>query len=89
MTPIAHQIGDDSEDALQDDAGGLHAAVGVGGEFGGESAAGIGVGEDGVTFAAEGEGEEFGACGFLIGRLAVWRGRCSAIGSANDGVLMF
>ena len=63
VAPVAHEVHDDGEETLQDDAGVLHAAVGVGGEAGGEGAAGFGVGEDGVADGAEGEGEEFGACG--------------------------
>ena len=61
VAPVAHQVHDDGEEALQDHAGGLHAAVRVRGEAMGEGAAGFGVGEDGVAFGAEGEGEEFGA----------------------------
>ena len=61
VAPIAHEIHDDGEEPLQDDAGVLHSAVRVVGEAFGEGAAGFGVGEDGVAFGAEGEGEEFRA----------------------------
>lgn len=70
VAPVAHEVHDDGEEPLQDDAGLLHAAVGVVGEALGEGAAGFGVGEDGVAFGAEGEGEEFGACGSCMS--VVW-----------------
>ena len=54
VAPVAHEVHDDGEEPLQDDAGVLHAAVGVVGEALGEGAAGFGVGEDGVAFGAEG-----------------------------------
>ena len=65
VAPVTHQVHDDGEKALQNDAGVLHAPVSIGGEAMGEGAAGFGVGEDGVAFGAEGEGEEFGAWGWL------------------------
>ena len=61
VPPIAHQVHDDGEEALQDHACVFHAAVRVRGEAAGECPARFGVGDDGVAFGAEGEGEEFGA----------------------------
>ena len=61
VPPIAHQVHDDGEESLEDDAGVLHSAVRVVGEPLREGSAGFRVGEDGVAFGAEGEGEEFGA----------------------------
>lgn len=57
VAPVAHQVHDDAEHAHEDDAGALHAAVGVRGQFLRERAAGLRVGEDGVAFGAERERE--------------------------------
>lgn len=62
IAPVAHEIHDDGEHALEHDAGAFHAAVGVVGEAAREGSAGFGVGEDCVALGAEGEREEFGAC---------------------------
>ena len=61
VPPIAHQVHDDGEESLQDHACVLHAPVRVRGEAVRECAACFCVGDDGVAFGAEGEGEEFGA----------------------------
>ena len=50
IAPVAHQVHDDGEHALEHDAGAFHAAVGVVGEAAREGPAGFGVGEDGVAF---------------------------------------
>lgn len=73
-----HEIHDDAEEAHQDDAGVLHAAVGVRGELFGEGAAGFRVGEDGVAFGAQGESEVECACvisGFGLADLGEEKGR--------------
>ena len=61
VPPVAHQIADDREHADELDTRLLHAGVGSVADERRVSAAGLDVGEDGVTFSTEREGEESGA----------------------------
>ena len=65
MPPIAHQVHHDSEHALKHNPGVLHAAIRVICKPSSKCAAGLGVGEDGVAFRAQGECQELGAWYFI------------------------
>lgn len=57
-TPVAHQIADDGEQRHELHAGLLHAGVGSVADKSGGGAGSLDVGEDRITFLAEGEGQE-------------------------------